>query len=95
MTVKLIRFSSGEDVIAKVLEDTEETLVVQDAIVAVPSGTGTLGFVQWSPLLSKDVESISVNKRFVVYISEPDVDVVGHYNKMFSKIITPNTKLIQ
>ena len=94
MSTKLIRMSSGEDLLATVIEDGDEFIVLKDAIVAVPTGTGSLGFVPWSPLLSKDEKEIKVSKRFVVYIAEADADVVLQYGKMFSKIITPSNSLI-
>ena len=38
MNVKVIRISSGEDVVADVLEDKEDSLVLMNPIVAVPTG---------------------------------------------------------
>ena len=94
MSTKLIRMSSGEDLLATVIEQNDESIILEDVIVAVPTGTGSLGFVPWSPLLSKDEKEITVSKRFVVYIAEADADVVLQYGKMFSKIITPSNSLI-
>ena len=52
MTVKLIRMWSGEDVIADIVEDTNDSIVITDPIVAVPSQQqGQIGFAPWSPLL--------------------------------------------
>jgi hypothetical protein len=95
MTVKLIRMSSGEDLIATLNKETDNNIVIQDAIVAVPTGSGTLGFVPWAPLLSKTEKELTVEKIFVVYIAEPDEGVVKQYDMMFNKIITPSKKLIQ
>ena len=36
MTVKLIRMWSGEDVIADIVEDNSDSIVITDPIVAVP-----------------------------------------------------------
>jgi hypothetical protein len=95
MNVKLIRMSSGEDLIASVIDETDDSVVLQDVIVAIPTGNGSLGFVPWSPLLSKSEKQIHVSKKFVVYIAEADDDIINQYNKMFNKIITPTKKLIQ
>ena len=54
MTVKLIRMWSGEDVIADIIEETTDSIVITDPIVAVPSQQqGQIGFAPWSPLLQK------------------------------------------
>ena len=95
MTVKLVRMSSGEDLIVTIVNENEDFFIFQDAIVAVPTGNGSLGFVPWSPLLSKDVKEIEVSKNFVVYVADADDEVVLQYNKMFNKIITPTKKIIQ
>lgn len=94
MNVKLIRMSSGEDVVATVVEDGDEFLTVQDAIVAIPTGQGKMGFAPWSPIINEDQKEIPVNKKFVVYIAEVNSDIVDQYKQMFSTIVTPEKKLI-
>ena len=77
MTVKLIRMWSGEDVIADIVEESTDSIVITDPIVAVPSPQqGNIGFAPWSPLLEKD--KIEVTKK---YLS----------NKLLKSIISFNT----
>ena len=93
MTVKLIRMWSGEDVIADIVEDNSDSIVITDPIVAVPSPQqGNIAFAPWSPLLQKD--KIEVTKKYVVYEGNPQEDIIEQYNTMFSKISTPTKKLI-
>ena len=93
MTVKLIRMWSGEDVIADVVEDTSDSIIITDPIVAVPSPQqGNIRFVPWSPLLQKD--KIEVTKKYIVYEGNPQDEIIEQYNSMFSKISQPTKKLI-
>ena len=93
MTVKLIRMWSGEDVIADIVEETTDSIVITDPIVAVPSQQqGQIGFAPWSPLLQKD--KLEVTKKYLVYIGEPQADIIEQYNSMFGKISQPTKKLI-
>jgi hypothetical protein len=95
MTVKLIRMSTGEDVVATVVNDDERDVIhIKDAIVAVPAGGNQLAFAPWSPILKKDVEYVEVYRRFVMYISEVDDNVLGQYNTLFNKVIVPEKKLV-
>lgn len=94
MNVKLIRMSSGEDVVATIVNETDSVLEVENAIVAIPTGEGQIGFAPWSPLVSKSDKTLPVNKNFVVYIAEVAEDIVNQYNQMFSKIVTPPSKLV-
>lgn len=93
MNVKLIRLNTGEDVIVDLISETENSLVLSNPIVAVPSGRGELGFAPWSPLLSKEVKEITINKHYVVYVSETQDQIVEQYNQIFSPIITPSKQL--
>ena len=52
MNVKLIRMWSGEDVIADLIEEKEESVVFCNPIMMVPAGNGQMGFAPWSPLLN-------------------------------------------
>lgn len=94
MNVKLIRMSSGEDVVATIVNETDSVFEVENAIVAIPTGEGQIGFAPWSPLISKSDKTLPVNKKFVVYVAEVAEDIVNQYNQMFSKIVTPTSKLV-
>ena len=84
---------SGEDVIADVIEENEYTITIENPIVAVPSRQpGQIGFAPWSPLHKKG--KIKVAEKYVVYIGEPQEEIVEEYKTMFGKITTPTKKLI-
>lgn len=89
MDIRLIRMQSGEEVVADLLEDKGETLVLSNPIVMVPGRDGTVGFAPWSPLLAEDVKELEVRASFTVYISKPNSDIVDNYKQIFSPIITP------
>jgi hypothetical protein len=93
MNVKLIRMSSGEDIICDLIEETDNQITICDPIVAVPAGNGQIGFAPWSPLINKDVKELTINKKFVVYITETTDRMVQEYTSMFSNIITPSKQL--
>ena len=93
MTVQLIRMWSGEDVIADIVEDKGDSIVITDPIVAVPAQEqGRIAFAPWSPLLQKD--KIEVTRKYLVYIGDPQPDIIEQYKSMFGKLSTPTKKLI-
>ena len=94
MNVKLIRMWSGEDVIADLVGDLTDNIVIRNPIVAIPAGQGQMGFAPWSPLLKgKDID-LEVTKKYVVYITEAQEQIVEQYEDMFSVIKSPSKKLI-
>jgi hypothetical protein len=85
---------SGEDVIADQVGDLVDTIVIRNPIVAIPAGNGQMGFAPWSPLLKdKDID-LEVTKKYIVYISEAQDQIVEQYEEMFSLIKSPSKKLI-
>ena len=93
MTIKLIRMWSGEDVIADVIEENEYTITMENPIVAVPSQqAGQIAFAPWSPLHAKG--KIKGPEKYVVYMGEPQPEIIEQYNSMYGKISTPTKKLI-
>ena len=93
MTVKLIRMWSGEDVIADISKEDTDSITITDPIVAVPSQQqGQIAFAPWSPLLQKD--KLEVTKKYIVYIGDPQEEIIEQYNSMFGKLSKPTKKLI-
>jgi len=94
MNVKLIRMWSGEDVVADLIEEKEDSIVFCNPIVAVPTGQGQMGFAPWSPLLKGKNEELEVTKRYVVYIADTQDQIEEQYRDMFSVIQAPTKKLV-
>ena len=93
MTLKLIRMWSGEDVIADITKEDTDSITFTDPIVAVPSQQqGQIAFAPWSPLLQKD--KLEVTKKYVVYMADPQEEIIEQYNSMFGKLSKPTKKLI-
>ena len=82
MTVKLIRMWSGEDVIADIVKEDTDSITFTDPIVAVPSQQqGQIAFAPWSPLLAQG-NGIEVTKKYIVYIGDPQEEIIEQYNSM-------------
>ena len=94
MNVKLMRMWSGEDVVADLIEEKEDSVVICNPIVAVPAGQGQMGFAPWSPLLKEKGEELEITKNYIVYIAETQEEIIGQYKNMFSVIQAPTKKLV-
>jgi hypothetical protein len=94
MNVKLIRMWSGEDVVADLIEEKDDSVVICNPIVAVPTGNGQMGFAPWSPLLKGKNEELEVTKKYIVYMADTQTEIVEQYQDMFSVLKTPSKKLV-
>ena len=68
MNVKLMRMWSGENVVADLIEEKDDSVVICNPIVAVPAGNGQMGFAPWSPLLKGKDEELEITKKYIVCI---------------------------
>lgn len=93
MNVKVLRMNTGEEVVFTLVNETDDTIEIENTLVAMPSAQGQIGFGPWAPLVKND-ETITIGKDFVVYVEDVQVDVLEQYKKIFSPIETPSTKLI-
>ena len=90
--VKLLRIVTGEEVIAELLSETEDTITVQNGLAVLPTNNG-VGCAPWATVISKENPEITISKTHLVYVAEVQEDVCKKYNEMFgSKLITPDSK---
>ena len=92
--IKLIRLITGEEVVAEVLEDTETTVKVQNALVVLPQASGGVGFAPWATVIDVDKPEIVLKKEHVVYLVDVQPQVADKYNEVFgaTKLVTPPEK---
>jgi hypothetical protein len=96
MNVVNIRFISGENCIADLVEEKNDEITIKDVIVAMPlpEDPNKIGFAPWAPLQDPDVEELTVSKSVVMYITTPTPSLKEQYCSMFGKIVAPEKKLI-
>ena len=93
MNVKLLRIVTGEEVIAELLSEDVNNITVKNGLVVIPNANG-VGFAPWATVISKQKPEIILDRKFIVYMVECDVDVVEKYESIFSPIEKPSKKLI-
>jgi len=93
MNVKVFRMNTGEEVIFTFINENDDTIEVENPLVAMPNAQGQIGFGPWSYLQKKDT-TLTIDKKFIVYICDANDEVVENYEKIFSPIETPSKKLI-
>jgi len=91
MNVKLIRVVTGEEVVAEVVSETDDTITIKNGLVVLPTGQ-SVGFAPWATVISKDEPEITMSRKHVIYVAEVQDDVSSKYKEMFGNIITPAEK---
>ena len=95
--VKVIRLSTGEDVIAKVDMNSGSNIKLDKPFVIIPQQMGPGKPVQLMMSLYNAFgkgDKVEVAKDKVVFMTEPKDEIKNSYEQNTSKIITPNKGLI-
>ena len=94
--VKILRLTTGEDVIAKVGEN-DQGVSLNKAFVIIPQQTGPGKPIQLMMSLynafGKD-ETVTLSKDKIVFMTNPKDDILKSYEANTSRIITPKPGLI-
>jgi hypothetical protein len=92
MNVKLFRITTGEEVVAELVSETDTTVTMKNGLVVLPTGQ-QVGFAPWATVIDKDQPEITVNRTHIVYIAELDESIEAKYNQIYgSKLVTPDNK---
>lgn len=92
INVKLFRIITGEEIIAELISENDNSVIVKNGLVVIPTGQN-VGFAPWATVIDTDNPELTVSKNHIVYIAEVDSGVKKKYNEIYgSKIITPSDK---
>ena len=90
--VKLFRITTGEEVVAELVSETADTVIVRNGLVVLPTNNG-VGFAPWATVIDNDNPEIELSWKHIIYRVPVQEDVAKKYNEMFgSKLITPDKK---
>tara|TARA_B100000214_G_C23467898_1_gene401332 strand:- start:145 stop:474 length:330 start_codon:yes stop_codon:yes gene_type:complete len=95
--IKVLRLSTGEDVIAKVDQSSGENVELDKPFVIIPQQLGPGKPIQLMMSLYNAFgksEKVTLNKDKIVFITDPKDEILKSYEANTSKIITPKSSLI-
>lgn len=93
--IKLVRLSSGEEIICKWSVDTavdSQTHILKESAILFPMGQGKLAFAKWMPYLSEEQHKagIKINSKFIMFVADVDGEMSSQYQGMVSGLVVPN-----
>jgi len=94
--VKILRLSTGEDVIAKVGEN-DQGVSLNKAFVIIPQQTGPGKPIQLMMSLYNAFgknDTITLDKDKIVFMTDPKDDILKSYEQNTSRILQPKAGLI-
>ncbi|HIJ11171.1 TPA: hypothetical protein HA278_03890 [Candidatus Woesearchaeota archaeon] len=82
MSTKIVRLTSGEEIICNYEEDGDFCELKKPAII-IPTGQGQLGLMPWLAYADLKDKSIKISNKFIVFITDPQTDLLNEYNTAF------------
>jgi len=97
MSTKIVRLTSGEEVICSYSEEGDVCELKKPAII-IPTGQGQLGLMPWLAYADLSEKSVKVDKKFVVFVVDAQSDLLNEYNSAFGNGLfvpaTPSPSLV-
>ena len=90
--MKLVRLSSGEEVIGKVVDNGND-ITITDGYSLIPAGEGKIGFMPFMAY-TKAKQGITIPKNFVVFMVDPVDELVDQVRQMDTGLVTPKNRII-
>jgi len=90
--IKIIRLSTGEELIADV-EWEGNVAVLKDVAILIPTQQNSLGLAPFMAY-SNAKDGMHVEGNFIMFTVDPVEGLKQQYQNMFSKIITPGQQKI-
>ena len=92
--IKLVRLTSGEELIANVDDSDTNKPILKDAIIMIPAGEGKIGFMPWLPY-TKANDGLPIKHEDIMFIVEPLEELKKQFIQARSGIVTPPAGVIK
>jgi len=86
MRTKSFKLISGEEVLADVINETNEFVQLRNPVVLGMVGEGQLGMISWMPLAEKQEVTLQTRNIMMSYV--PKQDLINHYKQRTGGIVT-------
>lgn len=90
--IKIVRLSTGEELLCEV-SGGPESYTLKDVAILIPTQQNSLGLAPFMAY-SDAPHGMTVPGSFVMFMVDPVQDLKAQYQTMFSKVVTPDNKLI-
>jgi len=89
MEVRIVRLSSGEEILCK-CETNESSTTIKNPAILMPMGGGQLGMMEWMPYA--DYKELDIDNKFVMFVIKPQLELLNQYNESIGSGLVIPTK---
>jgi len=86
--IKLLRLTSGEEIIAEVDTSDGNQVEIKDAIIMIPAGEGKIGFMPFIPY-TKAKDGLTIRSKDIMFMVDPIDSLIDQFKSARSGITMP------
>jgi hypothetical protein len=90
--IKIVRLATGEELLATVSGGPDQ-YTLTDVAILIPTQENSLGLAPFMAY-SDAPKGMTIASNFVMFVVDPIEGLKKQYQSMFSKVITPESKII-
>jgi len=95
MDVKIVRLTSGEEIICQ-FEGKGEKALLKNAAVLIPSPEGKLLLARWLPYADIEESGIELETRHFVFVVDAQKQLEDHYmTVVVNNLVVPGKNLVE
>lgn len=92
--VKVLKCVTGEDLIAECKDSDGGNILLKNPCILVPAQDGGVGIAPWGFMTKEAETGIEIAKDKFVFVCDPQDDFAEQYNKVFSPVVAPSSKIV-
>ena len=85
--IRLIRLTSGEEILVKILKENDISTTVENPILLIPN-KDAIGFMPYMSYCDID-NGLGIRNEDIMFNLKPTEELINNYNKMTSNVVTP------
>ena len=85
--IRLIRLTSGEEILVKILKENDISTTVENPILLIPN-KDAIGFMPYMSYCDID-NGLGIRNEDIMFNLKPTDELIKNYNKMTSNVVTP------
>jgi len=96
--IKIMRLSTGEELICDTTTETTSSrgtvYTIKDIAILIPTEQNSLGLAPFVPYSTASTKGIELAEKDVMFVTDPVDDLKNQYQNMFSKVMTPDQRIV-
>ena len=85
--IRLIRLTSGEEILVKILKENDISTTVENPILLIPN-KDAIGLMPYMSYCDID-NGLGIRNEDIMFNLKPTEELINNYNNMTSNVVTP------